>query len=99
MPEFSTLFEIFPYKYFKPSYLNICKTYNIKHKWTQNNKPASFSRQVLRAIDQKSCMDNLNCRTYARGDDVFISNSDVKEVINVMLGIETIGKNIVRKKH
>jgi hypothetical protein len=84
----AVLVEIFPYKYFKPSYLKLAATYGIHHRWRQNLQPTSFNRQALRMVSQLTCMGIRRCRSHARGDSVVMTSDDVAFVVNVTRDIE-----------
>ena len=54
----STLFEVFPFRYYKETYFHLSKQFQIQHKWLQNQNPTFISRQILRTVTQESCMQN-----------------------------------------
>jgi len=84
----AVIFEVFPYKYFKRSYIFLSKQYGIHHRMTQNVNPTSWSRQGLVLLNQSYCMKYRRCRSFARGDAVIMSNDHVEDVINTMNDIE-----------
>lgn len=45
MPRGAYLFELFPFRYFKPTYLILSRQYGLIHEWIQNDSPTFFSRQ------------------------------------------------------
>jgi hypothetical protein len=90
MPRGSVLFEAFPYKYFKPTYMNLARTYGIHHRWVQNTSPGLLSLQQLslRAVTQSECMESILCRTRARGADVSMPAEHVDVLLDAIDDIE-----------
>ena len=84
----AVLIEIFPYKYFKPSYLKLSGTYGVHHRWRQNASPTSLTHAALRLVPQATCMRHRRCRSHARGDSVVMTDDDVAFVINVTRDVE-----------
>lgn len=66
--------EIFPYKYFKPSYFPLYTALDLKHVWFQSTKVSS---RYLQGVSLEACMKNKACRSYARHQDIYL---EVKEV-------------------
>jgi hypothetical protein len=89
----AVLIEVFPYKYFKESYLKLSASYGIHHRWLQNSQPTSLSRQGLRFISQKNCMNQRRCRSHARGDSIQVTTLDLYFILNVTQAVQngTIG--------
>lgn len=89
----AAIFEVFPYKYFKPSYMKLAATYGLHHRWTQNTEPTSWNRVSLSLISQESCMKSRRCRSYARGDTVSMNQDHIMAVVEFAREIEngTIG--------
>ena len=58
----AVLLEVFPYKYFKPSYIPLAESFGLRHRWVQNDEPTSPSRQWLRFVPQSVCMRINKCR-------------------------------------
>ena len=84
----ATLFEIFPFRYFKKTYFHLTHQYGIQHEWVQNEYPTLLSRQILRTLTQKQCMKNRSCRSFARGDDVSVNNRHIQQIVRAMMHIE-----------
>ena len=89
LPPQAILFEIFPYKYFKPSYLNMVRQLGIHHRWVQNAQPTSNSRMVLRLISQNWCMNSNRCRTHARGDSVQVTDDHFLSIFAALASLES----------
>ena len=87
MPEGSLLYEVFPYRYHKPTYENLCKSYGIRYQGARSEQPVSVSRQILRPMSDSRCMSSLKCRSYARGDDVDMT-PHLKDIFQAMKDIE-----------
>lgn len=84
----SVIFEVFPYKYFKPSYSRLSPQFGVKHQWVQNQNSQSWSRYYLRFISQDTCMKNKRCRSHARGDNVTLNDNDMKLVLQTAKDID-----------
>lgn len=78
----AVLIEIFPYKYWKNSYVDLSAQFGLHHRWTQNRVPTSLSRQILRLIPQNTCMASNRCRSMARGDSIAMPQDHVDLVLN-----------------
>lgn len=80
--------EIFPYKYYKESYFPLSQQFNVQHRWTQNNRPTSWSRMILNLISQERCMESLRCRSYARADNVALNENQEAAILKTIEEIE-----------
>lgn len=83
LPEGSVIIEIFPFRYWKPSYVPLAAQFGIHHRWAQNETPTSPSRWLLRVIPQDWCMDINKCRSHARGDSVAMPRDHIDLVIRI----------------
>jgi len=83
----ASLLEIFPYKYHKESYHNLSKSFDVKYHYLQNKRVTSYNRANLYLVSQKRCMDSYKCRRYARGDHVHVTQSDVTEIVEVIVNL------------
>jgi hypothetical protein len=90
------LFEVFPYKYFKNSYLNLAATYGVRYKWVQDTRPTSLSRALLYLVPQDLCMKFNRCRSHARGDSVVMTHDHLAAVVAAIREIE-LADEIVRE--
>ena len=81
MPEGSQIVEIFNYKYWKIGYAPFASNYGVKHFWLQNDRPTSWSRVLLRLVDQEWCMTSILCRRIARTDDVYFTDEMIKFIL------------------
>lgn len=78
------LFEIFPYKYFKPSYIPLCQTFQVHHRFLTVDAPVSWNRQYLRVISTKDCMKDIHCRSHARGDFVSLTDAQIRQIVDTL---------------
>ena len=85
---FSILFYFFElnlgidsYKYWKIGYAPFASNYGVKHFWLQNDRPTSWSRVLLRLVDQEWCMTSILCRRIARTDDVYFTDEMIKFIL------------------
>ena len=92
MPRGSVIIEIFPYKYFKPSYVPLASVFGVHHHWTQNTAPTSASRFWLRLVSQAVCMGINRCRSLARGDNVAMPLEHIDFVALVLSAKEKKGE-------
>jgi hypothetical protein len=79
----SVLLEVFPFRYYKPSYLNLCAQFGIHHRFIQNRAPTSLNRQVLRLVSEETCMKYNKCRSHARGDFISMPEDHMDYVVDV----------------
>ena len=73
---------MFPYKYWKPSYQNLCGQYGVHYRSVRNVQPTSPNRQRLQHLTTEDCMRTLECRSYARADDVHITHKHMQEIVD-----------------
>ena len=85
MKEDALLFEIFPYKYFRTTYLDLSSTFGIQHKWIQIQQPSSISRNILRFVSQDMCMNSGYCRHFARKDNIYLTPNEINAIINTIV--------------
>lgn len=81
----AALIEVFPYKYFKYSYIWLSKPFGIHHHWLLNQHPSPGSNNNLRNTPLKECMGNLKCRSYARTKNVTMPMDHINAVVDVMI--------------
>jgi len=86
----ATLVEIFPFKYWKNSYVDLAAKFGVVHAWAQNQAPTSMSRFILHLVPQSWCMSSNRCRTLARGDDVLMPPDHLQLVVKLA---KSIGMN------
>lgn len=83
LPEGSVIIEIFPFRYWKASYIPLAAQFGVHHRWAQNEGPTSLSRWPLWFISQEWCMSLNKCRSHARGDSVAMPVDHIDLVIRV----------------
>ncbi len=83
----SSVFEVFPYKYFKPSYFPLVEKIQLRHQWFQSMIPTS---NYLTYITTEACMVDQACRSFARTNDIILTEDNLNTIqifiINIMLG-------------
>ena len=84
----AALVEIFPFKYWKNSYVDLAAKFGVVHAWAQNQAPTSMSRFILHLVPQAWCMSSNRCRTLARGDDVLMPPDHLQLVIKTAKSVE-----------
>lgn len=81
----SAVIEIFPYRYYKPTYVTLAAVLQLRHLSVMNEEPTSWSKQILRVIPSvETCMKYLRCRGFARSDDVHITHADIVRIVNFL---------------
>jgi hypothetical protein len=70
LPRPSILFEVFPYKYYKRGYGPFGHEYGIIHSGVMSPATLWHTRFFLSVIKTSWCMQNKQCRGYARNQDV-----------------------------
>jgi len=84
----AVLIEVFPYKYWKNSYIALSRQFQIHHRWIQNQEPTSASRFALRFVSQSTCMSFNRCRSHARGDSVAMPEDHLQLVIQTAIQVQ-----------
>ena len=84
----ATLLEVFPFRYWKDSYVALCAQFGIRHRWIQNQSPTSWSRNFLWLMPQSVCMQFNRCRSHARADNIAMPPSHVQFVLDTVREIE-----------
>ena len=71
--------QVFPHKYWKDGYRPFANEYGLWHGWAQNRRATTWSRNfALSFISQEKCMLSLDCREYARQDNVYLDDTGIK---------------------
>jgi hypothetical protein len=83
----SSVFEVFPYKYFKPSYFPLVDVIGLRHQWFQSMRATS---SYLSQISTEACMADQACRSFARTHDIILSEDNLNTIqlfiVNSLLG-------------
>ncbi len=95
LPPSSTVLEIFPYQYFKPSYFQYATALSINHYWFQVQPPPStegtrrrkkaWAEWLLTKVTLQHCMEDQRCRSYARKQDITLSEADIDQILALLL--------------
>jgi hypothetical protein len=85
LPPGAMVIEIFPYKYFKPSYFPLAERFQINHYWFQSKYKSSW---ILDYIGLETCMKDSFCRSFSRNQDVELSFDEINAIIHIV----TFGK-------
>jgi hypothetical protein len=70
LPRPSLLFEVYPYRYFKPAYAPLSAEYGILHGRVMSPPQSWWNAVLLKGIPTSTCMLTLTCREFARSDNV-----------------------------
>lgn len=70
LPRPSLLFEVYPYRYFKPAYGPLSTEYGILHGRVMSPPQSFWNAFLLKGITTATCMTTLTCREFARSDNV-----------------------------
>lgn len=84
----SVIVEIFPYKYYRTSYQALARQFGVHYRMQQNTQPTSLWTQPLRIVSQAFCMHDLNCRSFARGRSVVMTQQHQSFLFRTMQEIE-----------
>lgn len=83
--------EVFPYRYFKPTYQLLGKALQLKTHFLENDAPVGIKGEVLRLVpNSEYCMRYLRCRGYARSANVVLRGSDVSFVVDRMIELSPL---------
>jgi hypothetical protein len=84
----STIIEIFPYKYFKPTYVNLAPTYGIHHRMIIIDHPTTWEHYALYLIQQETCYSLRRCRSIARKMDLLLTPAQLLSITYISREIE-----------
>lgn len=97
----SHVFEVFPHKYFKPTYFSLSKAMSVHHAWQYGSADSVYqepdllkslsttsARWVLPLISLKQCMQNIKCRSLARQQDLKLRREDIDAIHKIIMQIE-----------
>lgn len=85
LPPRATVIEIFPYRYFKPSYFPLYSPLQLQHHWFQSTFRTSAAGFFLDGITQQVCMGDKACRSFARNQDIQLSIDEWNLVLHILL--------------
>lgn len=89
MKKGSTILEIFPYKYFKPSYVDLAPTYGVHHRMIKIDHPTTWEHYALYFISRETCFKIRKCRSFARKMDLQLTEEHIQSVVNIAREIES----------
>mmetsp|Transcript_4543 Transcript_4543/g.6956 ORF Transcript_4543/g.6956 Transcript_4543/m.6956 type:complete len:421 (+) Transcript_4543:126-1388(+) len=87
LPRPSLLFEVYPYRYYKPAYGPLSSEYGVHHGSVMSTPQSMWNRLVLAGITTETCMTTKICREFARSDNVALTERGIQELIG---SIETL---------
>lgn len=90
----ATLLEVFPFRYWKDSYVALSAQFGIRHRWIQNQSPTSWSRRFLWLVPQSVCMQFNRCRSHARADNIAMPPSHIQFVLQTIRETERQSKGV-----
>lgn len=77
LPPQTTVIEVFPYRYFKPSYFPLYPKLGIQHYYFQSQYRTPEAAGYLDQIPQLRCLQDKPCRSYARNQDIWLSPEEI----------------------
>ena len=88
LPPDSSIIEIFPYKYFKPSYFTLSAQFGLFHYWFQVQPTTAKDKGILQYVRLSTCMQDQRCRSYARNQNIYLEEEDRQQIIHLLLRIQ-----------
>ncbi len=93
LPPSSHLIEVFPYKYYKSTYVSLAAQFLLQYRALVSLRASSVSSglwlQGVASGGVEQCMRDMRCRSFARRQSVCMTEAHVHEVLSVMREVET----------
>eukprot|EP01039_Chlorochromonas_danica_P009398 gene9398-10381_t len=96
LPPGKLLFEVFPYKYYKPAYSPFSKEFGVYHGGVMSVGTSWLSKYVFPFVTTQACMQMKQCRVYSRDQDVILSRHGVNRLSRIVE--EALGQQAVRQQ-
>ena len=84
LPRPALLFEVFPYKYYKRGYGPLGREYGVIHAGVMSPPQSWHAGLLLGLLDTAACMLGKQCRNYARGDNVRLTQHGVNRLVSAV---------------
>lgn len=81
LPRPALLFEVFPYRYYKRGYGPLSKEYGVIHAGVMSPPLTWHGGLLLPLISTAACMLGKQCRSYARSDNVHLTQHGVNRLV------------------
>ncbi|CAN0045467.1 unnamed protein product, partial [Phaeothamnion confervicola] len=77
----AVLFELYPYKYYKLGYKALAPATGVRYEFAMSEPQTLRHKLLLHYISTERCMSFYFCRSFARSDNVRMSDADVERVV------------------
>ena len=84
LPRASMLFEIYPFRYYKPAYAPMSIEYGVMHGKVMSQPTRWDTSLILRHTETTTCFKYKWCRSYARNQDVILDRDRVQYLIKLI---------------
>ena len=84
LPPETKVIEIFPYKYFKPSYFPLYLTLDLHHRYFQSQYRNQHVVSYIGDIPQDTCFADKVCRSFARNQDIYLLPAEINLIRHMM---------------
>ncbi len=89
LPPRAHLIEVFPYKYYKSTYVPLAAQFSLQYHALVSLVASSMRSGLwLDRVSVEQCMGDLKCRSYARQQTVVMTEKHIEEVVRVIRQVE-----------
>jgi len=86
LPRPALLFEVFPYRYYKRGYGPLGREYGVIHAGVMSPPTSWLAGLALGLVGTGWCMGDKQCRNFARGDNVQLTQHGVARLVRAVKG-------------
>ena len=84
LPRTSLLFEIYPFRYYKPAYAPMSIEFGVMHGKVMSRPTRWDTSLILRHLETSTCFKYKSCRSYARNQDVVLEEDKVDYLVKLI---------------
>ena len=104
LPRTSLLFEIYPFRYYKPAYAPMSIEFGVMHGKVMSRPTRWDTSLILRHLETSTCFKYKSCRSYARNQDVVLEEDKVDYLVklisrDLLPRISGTWKNSIQRNH
>ena len=84
LPRTSLLFEIYPFRYYKPAYAPMSIEFGVMHGKVMSPPTRWDTSLILRHLETSTCFKYKSCRSYARSQDVVLDQDRIDMLVDAI---------------